>query len=154
MADSEKKSGKKGGKGKLLGGVGALAVVGVVLYVFVLGGGGGEEAAAETTTTVAVEGAVIEAGELTVNLADPGETRYARVGLAVVLAFGADSGVVGERIALLQDAALSELNGFTSDELLAPTGADELRGALTDRALEIWPDGEVLRVVLTELIVQ
>ncbi len=145
---------KKGGKGKLLGIVGGVAVVGAGLYFFVLGGGGGDEAAAETSTTVAAEGAVIEAGELTVNLADEGEPRYARVNFAVVLDATADSGVVGERVALLQDAALSVMSGYTSAELRGPAALDGVRGELTEKAQEIYPDGEVLRVVLTELIVQ
>jgi hypothetical protein len=31
---------------------------------------------------------------------------------------------------------------------------DELRNRLTARAQEVYPDGEVVRVVLTELLVQ
>ncbi len=153
MADAEE--GKKGGKKKLIIGVVGLVAVAGGAYFFLLGGGGGEpvDPEAATTTTVVVEGAVIEAGQLTVNLADE-ETRYARLNFAVVLAMGADSAVVGERIPLLQDAALSVLTGYTSADLLAADGLDRLRGELSESALEIYADGEVLRVVLTEVIVQ
>ena len=151
MAEAEE---KKGGKKKLIiGVVGAVAVAGGA-YFFLMGGGGEEaDPEAATTTTVAAEGAVIEAGQLTVNLADE-ETRYARLNFAVVLSMGADSAVVGERIPLLQDAALSLLTGYTSDDLLGPEGLDRLRGDLSESALEIYANGEVLRVVLTEVIVQ
>ena len=73
---------KKGGKKKMI----IIAVVAVAALggggYFFMGGGGGEPAegeAAVTTTTEPQEGAVIEAGTLTANLADDGELKYARV---------------------------------------------------------------------------
>jgi len=89
---------------------------------------------------------------MTVGLVDDGA--LARVGFALVLAEGADSAAVGNRIQLLQDAALTTISQFTSAELRSTEGLDRLRGELTTRAHEIWVDGEVVRVVLTEVIVQ
>lgn len=137
------------------------AVVGVLVIggagFLVLGGGGGggaETEAAVTTTTEAPIGTVIEGDTLTVNLADSGDPRYARVTFAVVLPNGTDSGTVGERMALLKDQAIDILAGTTSSGLLGDGGLDSLRTDLTAAALEIYPDGEVLRVVLTEVLVQ
>ena len=135
------------------------AVVGVLVIggagVLVLGGGGGAETeAAVTTTTEAPIGTVIEGDTLTVNLADSGDPRYARVTFAVVLPNGTDSGTVGERMALLKDQAIDILAGTTSSGLLGDGGLDSLRTDLTAAALEIYPDGEVLRVVLTEVLVK
>lgn len=120
-------------------------------YFFLLNGEGAETAA--TTTTVLEEGDVIEVGDLTVTLADD-QLRYAKVGIAVVLSTVADSGVVGKRVPLIQDAAITVLSRFTAAQLLTDSGLDELRGELTDAARALFPDGEVMRVVLTELVIQ
>lgn len=157
MAESAEQGPNKNGGGKL-----KLIVV-VVVVLAVLGGGGaffllsssgGDEAAEVTTTTEPVEGAVIEADTMTVNLADGDVTRYARVTFGVVLPEGVDSGEVGERMPILKDAALSVIAGFESAELLTAGGLDRLRAQLTERAREVYTGGEVLRVVLTEVLVQ
>lgn len=151
MADEQA---PKGGKKKLVMiAAPALVVVGLGAF-FLLGRGGGEEVAASTTTTVAQVGEVIEGDTLTVNLADEGDPRYARVTFAVVLPVGADSGLVGMKISLLKDRALDIIAGYSADELLGDGGFDDLRRRLSDAAAEIWPDGEVMEVVLTEVLVQ
>lgn len=149
-ADGEKK-----GKGKLI-----MIVVGAVVVLgggyFFLGGGGGGEAEAEdavTTTTVPVEGMVIEADTMTVNLADE-DGRYARITFAVVLPVGADSGAVGQRMPLLKDAALTVMSTYTADDLYGADGLTRLRDELTEAAMTVYEEGEVLRVVLTEVLVQ
>ncbi len=150
-----KEEGEEGGSGKLkkiiLMVVPALAV-GAGLFFF-LGGGGDAEAAAPTTTLPPVEGEVIEVDTLTVNLVGE-EGRYARVGFAVVLTDLADSGAVAGKIPLMRDAALSIMTGFTSTELQSAEGMERLRQELSDALVALFPDGEVLRAVLTELIVQ
>jgi flagellar basal body-associated protein FliL len=145
----------KKGKGKLIAIVGGAVVVGAAAYFFLgMGGGGGDaEAAAVTTTTIAEEGAVIEADEMTVNLADP-SPRYARLRFAVVLPVGGDSATVGERFPLLKDRVLDIMSAFTAEQLLAPGGLDQMRAQLTAESQEVWPDGEVMRVLVTELLVQ
>lgn len=143
---------KKGGKKKIFMLVGLVAVLGGV-YFFMFAGSGGAEAAPEDTTPV--EGAVIDGATMTVALDDEaGTPHFARVAFAVVLAEGADSAAVGNRIQILQDAALTTIAGFTVEDLRTVEGLDRLRAALSADAHVVWPDGEVIRVVLTEVIVQ
>jgi flagellar basal body-associated protein FliL len=46
------------------------------------------------------------------------------------------------------------MTGFGSAELQTREGMERLRQALTDEMVALFPGGEVLRAVLTELIVQ
>ena len=144
---------KKGGKGKLIGMIGGVVVLLGAGYFLFLGGGGGDAEAGVTTTTVPVEGAVIESDQMTVTLADD-PVRYARITFAVVLPEGGDSALVGERMPLLKDAALDVVSGLTAAELIGRDGLDELRAQLTAKAFEVYEEGQVLRVVLTEVLVQ
>lgn len=99
------------------------------------------------------EGAVVEVGTLTTNLAGSGG-HFARVGLALVLAEGEDAAAVADRFALVKDAAIGELGQIEAGRLQAAGGSAVLRERLTAHADELYPDGEVLRVVLTEFLVQ
>ena len=139
-------------KKKLIMIVVGVLVLGGAAYMF-LGGGGGEVDASVTTTTVVVEGPVLEADQMTVNLADEG-LRYARIRFAVVLPEGGDTAAVGERFPVLKDAVLSVVSGYSADQLLGSDSLDHLREEFTTAALDVWPDGEVLRVVITEVLVQ
>ena len=143
----------KKGKGKLIGIIGGVVVLLGVVYFMFLGGGGGDAEAGATTTTVPVEGAVIESDQMTVTLADD-PVRYARLTFAVVLPEGGDSTVVGERMPVLKDGVLDVVAGMTAADLVGSEALDSLRKSLTAKALEVYPDGEVLRVVLTEVLVQ
>ncbi|MCP3996101.1 MAG: flagellar basal body-associated FliL family protein [bacterium] len=156
MADeigTEEEEPKKGGKGKLIGMIGGgLVLLGAVYFLF-LGGGGGEDEAAVTTTTIPVEGPVIEIDEMTITLSD-NPVRYARLKFAVVLPEGGDTTVVGEKVPILKDAVLDVVSAYTADELVGPSALGGLREELTARALVVFTEGEVLRVVLTEVLVQ
>jgi flagellar protein FliL len=99
------------------------------------------------------EGEVVDVALLTTNVGG-GAGTYVRVGFAAVLQEGVTADQVGDRFALLKDAALTEVSKFDGASLATPAGQRSLRQALTARAHEIWPDGEVMRVVLTELLVQ
>lgn len=151
--EEDKKPKKSKKKLFIIGGVGVLVFGGLGFFLFG-GGGGGEEATTVTTTTEPGVGSVIEGDQLTVNLADTDTTRYARVTFAVVLPVGADSASVGAKITLLKDEAISIVSNYTADDILEAGGLDRLRAQLTDAALEIWPDGDVMRVVLAEVLVQ
>jgi flagellar FliL protein len=100
-----------------------------------------------------VEGEVLDVGVLVVNLNDS-SYGYARVGLAVVTAEGSDAEHLTSRLALLKDAAISEISHYKGSELASPKGQNKLRDQLTEQAHEIYHDGEVIRVVLTELVIQ
>lgn len=100
-----------------------------------------------------VEGEVVTVAELTASLGGSG-AHYARVEFGAVLADTATAAAVEPRFPLLKDLALTTVMGFEPDELRTVAGADRLREELTARAAEVFPDGEVLRIVLTELLVQ
>ena len=119
---------------------------------FFLKGGSASAAPADTTVPAVVEGEVVEVGTMTVNLVGE-DGRYARVGFALVLDATADSAEVGKRIPLLQDSILTIMTGFTSAELQTAAGMERLRTEVSDKAGELF-DGDVIRAVLTELIVQ
>ena len=143
----------KKGKGKLIGIIGGVVVLLGVVYFMFLGGGGGDAEAGVTTTTVPVEGAVIESDQMTITLVD-NPVRYARITFAVVLPEGGDTATVGERMPLLKDGVLDVVAGLTAAELVGQEALVSLRESLTEKALEVYSDGEVLRVVLTEVLVQ
>ena len=147
-ATEEKKS-----KKKLFMIIGGVAVLGVGYFMFMGGGGEPVDENAAPTTTVIVEGAVIEAEQMTVNLADE-DPRYARLKFAVVLPEGGDAAAVGERFPMLKDAVLDVVNGYTVADMREPDILDTLREEFTGKALEVWPDGDVLRVLITELLIQ
>lgn len=144
---------KKGGKGKLIGIIGGVVVLLGAVYFLFLGGGGGEEEAAVTTTTVPVEGPVIEVDEMTVTLTDD-PIRYARLRFAIVLPEGGDTAAVGDRVPVLKDAVLEVVSGYAAADLMGPDALRILRDELTEKALEVYDEGLVLRVVLTEVLVQ
>ena len=139
----------KGGKRKLVVvAVVVLAVVAVVAKMFLLPSG-----AADGPPPPPEEGTVVTIGQMTTSLAGGG-THYARVEIAAVANAAADATALEERFPLMRDEALSVLMGFTPDQLRTVEGADALRAALTDAAQEVWEDDQVLRIVLTDLLVQ
>ncbi len=144
---------KSGSKKKLIMIVVPIVVVIAGAAVFFLRGGDTAEAAVVTTTAPVVEGEVIEVDTMTVNLVGE-EGRYARIGFAVVLDSTANTGVVGMKVPLMRDATLTVMTGFDSAELQTAEGMERLRQELSDAIVAIFPDREVIRVVLTELIVQ
>lgn len=123
-----------------------LAVAGAVWFLFLRGGE--EEPPAEPE-----EGQVVEVAQMTVNLAGD-DLHYLRFAFALVLAPDVAGPDVEPRYPLVKDAALSVAQSFTQQELRTPEGTERLRSELTARAQEVYPDGLVLRVVLTELLVQ
>lgn len=152
MADEEQ---AKGGKKKLILIAVPILVVGVAAGFFLGGRGASADATGQTTTTTlaSTEGPVVEVDTMTVNIGGDG-TSYARLGFALVLSSDATPETVADKIPLLQDAAIRVMAGFGPDELVTAEGQDRLRAALTEEATSLFPNGEVLRAVLTELIVQ
>lgn len=104
------------------------------------------------------EGEIVELEPMTVGLSDGG---HARVGIGLVLAEGHDADDLERELPLLNDAALSRVAEFDAGDLTTPEGMDQLRERLAEDAAAIYNDDEeddaepvVLRVVLTELVVQ
>lgn len=143
---------KKGGKRKRFMIIGAVVIVAAGAYAGLQFLGGSSAEAEEAESPPPVEGEVLDVATLTTTVG--GDASLARVGLAVVLSEGAPAEAVSARFPLLEDAAVSELAAAEAQELRTADGADALRKRLTKRAKQIYPDGEVLRVLLTELVIQ
>lgn len=140
-----------GSKKKLIAIVLVLALAGAGAFVFLRGGDAADAATGEPAAVV--EGEVVPVAQMTVNLANL-ENRYARISFAVVLSQGVLEDQVSPRFPLLQEAVLRGVTEFSPEDLRGPEGFDALATALTEQAKTVYPDGEVLRVVLTELLVQ
>ncbi|HWH33221.1 MAG TPA: flagellar basal body-associated FliL family protein [Egibacteraceae bacterium] len=134
-----------------------LAIIALVLaiaalaFVFLKPGASAEPAAPPEPQP----GPVVDVGQMLVNLADAG--RYARVSFALVLAEGTAVGSadgVEANFPLVKEALLFEFSKVTAAQIREPGGLDAIAAALSERARAIYPDGEVMRVVLTELLVQ
>lgn len=139
-----------------------LLVVGAVVAVLIGGGAawfltGGASAdtgpQAEAGPAPVEEGEILEVGTLTTNLGGD-RPAYARVGVGLVLAAGTDPAVVEGDLALVKDAAISEIARHGAEELQGEDGVTALRDGLTSAIGALFEDGEVIRVVLTELLVQ
>lgn len=133
-------------------------LIAVLLVVALVGAAGVKvtllspsEAAAEDL--VPEEGEIVTIGEMTTSLAGPG-SHYVRVQLAAVLNASADAAVAEERFPLMRDRALGVLMAFTPEDLRTVEGAERLRSILTEEAQSVWDDDQVLRIVLTDLLVQ
>ena len=142
---------KKKGKGKLIIIVAVVLVAGLGAKFTVLSGGKGGKPKA-VPAPAPTNGEVVDLGTMTINLADPG--RYALVGLAVELGKTATAEKMTSEMPLLKDAAVRKLAGWTAAKLLSATGQDDVRTQLTDQAQTIFGKDSVVRVLLTELIVQ
>ena len=134
-----------------------LLVIGVLLVVLLGGGAAGWflllAPDAEAIEASPEEGTILTLEPLTTTLGQSG-LRHARVGIAVVLADGVDPLPITEKQALLKDALLREVATMDADRLRSAEGSEQLRSQLSRDARAIWGDDVVLRVVLTELLVQ
>jgi flagellar FliL protein len=109
--------------------------------------------AAPPTTTLPKEGEVLVVETFTVNLeGDSG--RFGRVGFGVVLKEGANAEEIKAKLPILKDAALSILAEYTPGTLSSAEGMASLREELSHAAHELIDEEEIIRVVLTEVVVQ
>ena len=145
---------KKKGKGKLIGIVLAVVLAGVGAKFTVLSGGKGGKGGKATpaASPAPTPGPVIDLGDLTINLAE--QSRYALVGLAVELGKTADPATITSQMPLLKDAGVRKLNGMPAATLLSAAGQDQVRAELTDQAQQIFGKDAIVRVLLTEVVVQ
>jgi flagellar FliL protein len=151
---------KPGGKSKLL-------IIGIVAIV-VLGGGGaaafyvmrspaapnGEKAAVVAKPK---ESGLITLEPFTVNLADPGGSRFLRLSVRLVV----DSPQAGEKaqknnvlLARIRSTILELLAQQKADSLITPEGKTELKAAIAEHVKEILEDAKVTDVLFTDFVVQ
>jgi len=153
--DDDEEASKGGLKGKLIPVVVVVVAVVAAQQLGFIGGGSPEvePTATETEEVVVLPGASVEVAQMTVNLASE-DLRYARIGFGLELAAGTDAALLEPKYNLLKDALITIAIGMSPELLRTAAGQQDLRDQLTAKAQEIFPDGEVLRVILTDLVVQ
>ena len=137
--------------------IGAVLAAGA-LYKFVLSGGEPPpDALAAVNEPVEVEideGEIIQIPEMTLNLADEDELRFARIGLAVVLLDGEDVAVAQTKMPLVQDVVVDVIGDMTFAELRATGVKDKLRDEISEKSREAFDGETVSRVLFTSFVMQ
>ncbi|HKN49164.1 MAG TPA: flagellar basal body-associated FliL family protein [Actinomycetota bacterium] len=154
IAAAQEGATKKKGKGKLVAIVVVAMLIGGVGAKFTVLSSGGKAGKPKLTPspTPTPPGQVIDLGDLTINLAEP--SRYALVGLAVELGKTADPAAITTQMPLLKDAGVRRLSGIPAATLMSLAGQDQVRAELTDQAQQIFGKEKIVRVLLTEVLVQ
>lgn len=151
-AEEEEEGGKSKGKMIAVGLVGLAAV-----YKFVLAPAPAEEALEEIdeqAERVLEEGDIFPMEELVVNLTDQAESRYLRVGLALVLEAGTSPDAMEAEAPIAIDAAIEYLSAQSFDDLREPGSKTEIRDELSARIRAAYEDEKVVRVLLTTFVMQ
>lgn len=141
-------------KKMIIGGVIAAGAI----YRFVLSGGAEEvppEGLASVPEEVEIaEGDILPIPEMTLNLGDEDELRFARVGLAVILLEGEDPVVSETKLPLVQDVAVTLLSTKTFDQLRKPGEIETLKEEMTEKVREEFENEVVARVLITSFVMQ
>jgi flagellar protein FliL len=143
--------GKGANKKKLIG----VVVLAVVAYKFVLAPKPSAEpaAAAEGAHAVVEEGPVVPLPELVLNLADE-DTRYLRVGLALILEKGTPTEHFKEELPIASDVAVDVLSEKTYAELREPGAKQHVKEELSEKVREAFHGEKVARVIFTSFVMQ
>ncbi|QGY39248.1 flagellar basal body protein FliL [Pseudodesulfovibrio cashew] len=165
MADEElREEGKKGGKLKWI-------IIGVILLAL-LGAGGyfgytmflapkdGDQAAEQAPAEDDVkpletlEGTLVPLPVFLVNLADPLGRRYLKLGMEVEVRDPETQAAMGKYEAKIKDTLLLLLSSKTYDSLSTMDAKLQLKQEVADRLNQILGKGSVLRVYITEMVIQ
>ncbi len=136
-----------------------LVVGGGLLYQFVLKSPpppedetvAGAEAAVEE---VVEEGEIATLEELVVNLADPDELHYLRVGVGAVLSVDAVLADIEPQLPKVSDIVIDVVSQKTFTELRIPGSTTALKEEISAAVAEAFPEGEVVRVIFTTYVMQ
>ena len=137
-----------------------MIVIGLVgaglLYQFVLKGSPPpeEDLAVAEAEVVLEEGDVAPIEELVVNLADPDELHYLRVGVAAVLNAEATLEVVEPQLPKVSDVVIDVLSTKTFEELRQPGATTRLKDEISLAVREVFEEDEVVRVIFTTFVMQ
>lgn len=164
MADEVQEEGKKGGKLKWI-------IIGVVLLAL-LGVGGyfgytmflapqDDQAAEETMaegegqeSLETLEGTLVPLPVFLVNLADPLGRRYLKLGMEVEVRDPEVQADIAKYEARIKDSLLLYLSSQTYDSLSSMDAKLQLKQEVADRLTQILGKGTVLRVYITEMVIQ
>lgn len=157
-------------EGKKKGGMLKWIIIAVVLVVLGVGGYFGytmffaapsdeaaSEEAAETGDNVPaeeLEGQLVALPTFLVNLADPLGRRYLKLGIEVEVRDEEASLNLGKYEAKIKDTLLLLLSSKTYDGLSTMQAKMELKQEIADRLNQILGNGSVLRVYITEMVIQ
>jgi len=109
-----------------------LLAAGAVLFLLMQGGGEeeldetGAPAAAQQAAAARVPPEFMELDAVTINLADPGVIRFAKVGITLQLENPAAAAQVEAFMPAIQNGILRQITSRTSQDLLNPDGKDQL----------------------------
>jgi len=166
MADEIREEGKKGGKLKWI-------IIGVVLLALLGAGGyfgytmflapkddaaatdaaqqaeGGDQKPLET-----LEGTLVQLPVFLVNLADPLGRRYLKLGMEVEVRDADVQMNMAKYEARIKDSLLLYLSSQTYDSLSTMDAKLQLKQEVADRLTQILGKGSVLRVYITEMVIQ
>lgn len=101
-----------------------------------------------------VEGDVVPIPELVLNLADEGELRYVRLGVAVVLEEGTTKDIFEPQLAIVSDVVVDVVSAKTLAELRVPGAKEEIKAELSIKAREAFDDTTVARIIFTSFVMQ
>ncbi len=140
-------------KKKIIG----LVVVAGLLYQFVLKGSPPPEEdaeAAELEEVVVEEGEIAPLEELVVNLADQDALHYLRLGVAAVLSVDFVLADIELQLVKVNDVVIDVVSRKTFVELRQPGATQALKEEISIAVQETFPDGEVIRVIFTNFVMQ
>jgi flagellar FliL protein len=142
---------KKGSSKKII----VVVVIAVAWFKF-MGPGKAKPSAAKTGAGVHAvkEGEVMALPDLTLNLADTGEPRYLRVGLAMILESGTSAESMKNDAAIASDVAVDVLSARTFEDLRQPGAKDVVKKELSERVRKAYEGKKVARVIFTSFVMQ
>jgi flagellar basal body-associated protein FliL len=152
---------KKKGEEEAKGGSRKKQIIGAVLiaavaYKFVLAPKPKAAPPAENAGAAAKieEGVVVPLPDLTLNLADAGNARYLRVGIALILEKGTTAEAIKEELPIASDVAVDTLSAKTYNELIAPGAKTAIKAELSEAVRKAYEDKKVARVIFTSFVMQ
>jgi flagellar FliL protein len=142
-------------KKKMIG----LVVVAGLLYQFVLKGSPPPEeeqaaAGAAAAELVIEEGEIAPLEELVVNLADQDQLHYLRLGVAAVLSVDFVLADIEPQLVKVNDVVIDVVSRKTFADLRVAGATTALKEEISLAVQEVFPDGEVVRVIFTTFVMQ
>ena len=137
-----------------------LVVGGYFVYPMVMGtpedGAATEEMAEgeEDVPLESLEGQIVPLPLFLVNLADPLGRRYLKLGIEVEVRDAAAQEALAKYDAKIKDSLLMLLSSKTMDGLSSMKSKMELKLEIADRLNQILGTGSILRVYITEMVIQ
>ncbi len=154
MADATEEEAEAAAKAKkkkmIIGGV----VVAALAYQFVLKGSPPPEEVVDPAEVVIEEGEIAPLEELVVNLADTDEIHYLRLGGAAVINAEFALADIEAQLPKVNDVVIDTVATKTFDELRQRGATTALKEEISAATQEVFPDGEVVRVIFTTFVMQ